>query len=242
MTFTLLPTLARMRNIYEQAFGQERFSAYLQALQDQYGELILPISGYNPMAKGHVLERLLVLEKLEAEQIMQECLIDLTKKHKDIFQDKNLKVALNLSDDHLGGWTNRYTSDYDSKFKIKGLINRDFCTPIFWSSEVFSKEIIQKRTVEYVYRSLYWLSNPEPTTLNAHLDQERYVAKASDFKSEKLDFGFQQMRDFSIKHRESEKYDIIFNFFYGDSASISLGMKPYGTPDNFTGFQFADLL
>jgi len=56
-------------------------------------------------------------------------------------QNPNLefKVALNLSDDLKGGWTNHFTSDYDSKFKLKGFVNKNFCIPVFGKRNFYSK-------------------------------------------------------------------------------------------------------
>ena len=105
------------------------------------------------------------LKKLDAEKIIEETLNDLNENNLSKNSNRNFKVAINLSDDLKGGWTNRFTSDYDSKYKINGLFSRNFCTPIFWSSEIFTEDIIRQRTLEYTFRTVYWLNNPKPKTL-----------------------------------------------------------------------------
>ncbi|MDQ3110027.1 MAG: hypothetical protein M3R17_09045 [Bacteroidota bacterium] len=97
---------------------------------------------------------------------------------KEINNDQ-FKVAINVSDDLKGGWTNRFTSDYDSKFRINALVKRKFCTPLFWASEAYSEELIRRRTLHYCYRSIYWLQNPKPETLQEHIEMEKFVVTES---------------------------------------------------------------
>jgi hypothetical protein len=156
MTFELLPTIDIMIDLYEKPRTFERFKEYLKTLQgDTKGDLVIPISGFNPMAKEHLLDRLKELKKLGAEQIIEESLNDLNNHNFSEDSNRNFKVSINLSDDLKGGWTNRFTSDYNSKFKINGTFSRNFCIPIFWSSEIFTKDIIRERTLEYVFRTVF---------------------------------------------------------------------------------------
>ncbi len=77
-------------------------------------DMTLPIGGFNPMAKEHVLDKILELKQMDAEGIIQDALDHLNE---NLNEDKReFKVVLNLSDDLKGGWTNRYVSDYDCKF------------------------------------------------------------------------------------------------------------------------------
>ncbi|MEL7123458.1 MAG: hypothetical protein AAFO07_28690, partial [Bacteroidota bacterium] len=73
MKFELRPILAEMKELYLQPLSVNRFKEYIARLQgDTKGDLSLPISGFNPMAKEHILQKIEELERLEAEQIMQE--------------------------------------------------------------------------------------------------------------------------------------------------------------------------
>ena len=136
MTFELLPIIDKMLELYQKSRNFDRFQDYLNLLQGETkGDLAIPISGFNPMAKEHVLDKLMELKDLCAEQIIAETIFELNKTiikegSSDIF-----KISLTLSDDLKGGWTNRFTTDYDSKFKLNALMNRHFCTPVFWTSE-----------------------------------------------------------------------------------------------------------
>jgi hypothetical protein len=221
MTFHPLPTIQIMLNLYEKPRTVERFQEYLKLLQgDSKGDLVLPIGGFNPMAKETLILKLKELQTLKAEQILAEVLSEINLQVSDNNNPKTFKVALNLSDDLQGGWTNRFTSDYDSKFKINGLVNRQFCTPIFWSSEEFTEEIIKQRVAEYVFRTVYWLEHSKPKTLKDHVAQEQFVAQKTGLTKQK--WHFKPLEDFYQKYQNSDNYHLIFNFFYGDDASKSL--------------------
>ena len=238
MNFELLPILNLMLDFYEKPRDLARFQAYLSLLQgDTKGDLALPISGFNPMAKAHVLDKLRELKALNAEKIMSETLADAFPKQKNA---PVFKVALTLADDAQGGWTNRLTTDFDSKFKLNALINRQFCTPVFWTSDDYTTTVIQERTMEYVFRTVYWHNKKmKPQTLKDHLEQEQFVAKNTAYKSPKPDCDVPSLRQFYTTYADSDDYALIFNFFYGDAASESLGFKNFGTNDAFAGFKFA---
>jgi hypothetical protein len=225
MTFVLLPILDVMSNFYQMPRGNDRFQEYLKILRgNTKDDMVMPIGGFNPMAKEHILVKLNELKTLDAEGIMLEILGNLNKK---LFLKNDLiyKVALNLSDDLLGGWTNRFTTDFDSKFKINALVKRQFCTPVFWSSEIYSEHLVRQRTVEYALRTIYWLEKPKPITLKEHVEQEQFVAKNS-FPSY-LFHSFDSQKEFYLKHSESDNYHLIFNFFYGNEASEQLGFPVF---------------
>ena len=76
------------------------------------------------MAKPHVSEKIEELQNAGAENIVEEVI----KRVNPLVQNdgnETIKVVLNLADDLKGSWTNRYTVDYDSKFKIGDTISVD---------------------------------------------------------------------------------------------------------------------
>jgi hypothetical protein len=239
MKFEVLPTLDEMLELYSNPRNFERFQAYLDKLSGgEKGALKAPISGFNPMAKEHIGEKLLEFKALDAEQIVRDIL---TSKHN--FQNfkttgRQFKIAINI--DLKGGWTNRYTSDYDSKFKLSGVFNHNFCTPFFWSSEVVTKKMIEVRVLEYMYRTIFWETNPKPRTLREHLNQEIFVSQhvPNDIQNYHLS-DFEALDKFYSANENSDNYSLIFNFFYGDSASTSLEYPLFGTDDKLTGFDYA---
>jgi len=240
MQFELLPVLDAMLQLYEQPRNIDRFRDYLQLLQGgSKGEMHLPIGGFNPMAKSHVQEALLQLKNLDAEQIASNALQAVNKTCYTIKPGAVFNLALNLSDDVQGGWTNRYSSDYDSKFRFHGLMNKGFTVAVFWVSESFSKTLIETRVLEYLHRTIYWLRHGKPLTLQDHLAQELYVAKQLPPDGHSHDEAMESVAAYYRQYANTEDYGIIFNFFYGDEASVALGMPCYGTQQSFTGFEYA---
>jgi hypothetical protein len=75
MKFELLPTIELMIDLYERPRTFERFQEYLKILQGkEKDDLEIPIVGFNPMAKEHVLDKLRELEQLGAENVIKETL------------------------------------------------------------------------------------------------------------------------------------------------------------------------
>jgi hypothetical protein len=239
MTFEILPVIDIMLDMYDKPRSVERFQTYLTTLQGTTkGELVLPIVGFNPMAREHIQAKLLQLKALKAEQYMTDVLQDLPHHLRKHHSNRHFKVALNLLDDLHGGWTNRFTSDFDSKFKISGLVNRNFCTPFFWASEAITKETIQERTLEYVWRSIYWVSNRKPIRLKDYVAQETFVATNVRKKSNQPKSDFKNLTVWYQLQQDNDDYTVIFNFFYGDAASKSLGVPTFGVEEGKTGFEY----
>ncbi len=241
MKFELLPVTDIMLELYKMSLSKERFEAYLKMLRgDTKDDMAIPIGGFNPMAKEHAIQKLTELKKLNAEEIIQNTLSELNNRLYEEINPAIFKVALNLSDDLKGGWTNRYTHDYDSKFKINALVTRNFCVPVFWTSEEFTEELIAERTAQYVYRTVYWLTNPKPKTLKEHIEQEKFVAKNVVRKKPAANIDMQTLNTFYKKHEDTTEYHPIFNFLYGDAASMSLEFSAYGINEEMAGFKFLE--
>jgi len=216
--FKLRPVLDLMLEFYEHPRNQERFDLYLKLLQgSSKSDLELPIGGYNPMAKEHITEKLKELRSLDAEKIISQAL-------QNIPCSKNYEVVINLADDLHGGWTNRFTTDYQSKFQLNPLILRGFCTPYFWSSEEYSLELITERVQAAAYRTFYFETHGKPETLEQHVNQEAWVAEQT--KTAKLIKPEFELLYQNLKH--STDYPIIITFLYGDEAAESLGIKALG--------------
>ncbi len=239
MIFELLPIIDTMLELYKKPIGPARFEAYLKLLEgDTKGDMQLPISGFNPMAKEHVTQKLLELKALDAEELMKETLREINYRFNEHPDKRIFKMVMNLADDLKGGWTNRYTTDYDSKFKLNALVTRNFCTPFFWSCENYADALIQLRTKEYALRTLYWLTHSKPITLHDHVEQERFVATFSGNEPEPLPH-FDVLDAYYTAHRNSEEYIVIFNFLYGDETCKSLGFPCYGISGSMPGFRYA---
>ncbi|TXF88289.1 hypothetical protein FUA23_15020 [Neolewinella aurantiaca] len=271
MEFQLKPILSEIKELYSKPASPERFKEYISKLQGgTKGDLALPISGFNPMAKSHVLEKITELEQLDAEGLMEEVIAEFNESIKSETwpssgpfsvsahrngagkqpvksglrrsKDEVFIVVLNLADDLKGGWTNHYSTDFDSKFKLNALVSRNFCAPYFWTSESYSKATIRKRTREYLSRTLYRLNNPQPKTLTEHLVQEVFVAgRAGEAHKSCNEAGVSGTEAFYLKNKDSDEYGKIFNFFYGDEGAASLGLRTYGI-GKCDGYDYAKLV
>lgn len=239
MPFLLSPVIDTMIGLYEKPRSMERFNDYLKILTgNTKADLVVPIGNFNPMGKEHVLGKLMELKALNAEGLMNDVLSEINK-HSENRSIPDLRVSLALSDDLKGAWTNRYTTDYDSKFKLNALVTRNFCTPLFWTSESYSAELIKKRTLEYCLRTLYWLNAPKPKTLEEHIRQEKFVAQKSFNNASLPQCDMEALDSFYRLNKNTERYDLIFNFLYGDNACKELAFPSYGIKDDDAGYKYA---
>lgn len=240
MPFELLPVIDTMLGLYRLPRTPERFRAYLDILQgDSKDDLRVPVGAYNPMAKEHVPEQLARYKAMGAEDIIRETLAGLNA---ETGFAETIRVAFALADDLMGGWTNRYTSDFDLAFKLNALVTRNFCTPVFWTSESDDERSIRHRTRAACYRTLYWKQHPKPVTLADHLAQEVFVATKARMEQPPLPSDPLALRKFYEQHRDTTEYALIFNFFYGDEAAQSLGFPAYGVAEAMGGFKYAQTL
>jgi len=215
--FEILPVLHSIEELYSKPITPQRFKEYLKKLQgNTKGDLALPISGFNPMAKPHVLEKIQELQKLRAEDLVAKLLKSIHPTSETL-NPNSIKIVLNVADDLKGGWTNHYTTDFDSKFKINALVERDFCAPYFWTSETYSKELITDRTLEYMHRTSFWKANTRLKTLEEHLIQEIYVQQQIQPSAKpKVTADIKSIETFYEAHKHDDNYSLIFNFFYGN--------------------------
>ena len=229
-----------MKEFYLKPISEERFAEYLSKLQgDTKGDMILPISGYNPMAKNHVLQKIHELEELQAESIILEVIEEVNRGA--VSDAETYKVVLNLADDFKGAWTNKHTTDYESKFKINALVSRKFCAPYFWTTEQYTRDLVFRRTKEYLSRTRYRQGKGRLVSLEDHFLQEVFVGEQGGDDFNKVNQqDFLKIATFYKEHKKSEDYDLIFNFFYGDDASASLAFRQFGIR-NITGFEYAKL-
>ena len=237
--FITLPILDKMESLYKLPRDRKRFDTYLNILQgSQKGKMLLPIAGYNPMGKESVLERIKELKALKAEDLISETLLEVNAEiSSKVFPE--IHVVLNLADDIGGSWSNKCTVDYTSKFNIGPLVKRRFCTPYFWCSEAFTKEKIVSRTLEYAYRTLFWIDIGQPKSLKDLIHQETYVASKTSSKKEVMaGENLKKAKEYFNQRSESEDYSVLFNFFYGDAASAALNYPTFGASED-QGFLFA---
>ena len=92
--------------------------------------------------------------------------------------------------------------------------------------------------MEYACRTVFQVHNQQSMTLDDHVRQEVSVARKIRL-AEINGSGLEPVHAFYEKYRSSEDYVVIFNFFYGDEATTSLGNDPLGIQEEFAGFRYA---
>jgi len=241
MQFECVPVLDKMIKLYQIQDQQERFKKYLAMLQDQStSELILPIDVYNPMAKEQLLNVLHKLKELDAEHLVKEVLVSIVNANEK--PELNFEVVLNVADTKGGAWTNRFTTEHNIKFKDQAKRKRGFITPVIWVDEVISEQLIIERTKASVYRTIHQVKHSDPVTLEEHVAQETFVYTSGKVSIKNLvPKSFKLLDEFYRKHRSTDNYNIIFNFFFGDEASELMGFKKYGIV-GANGFDYCQYL
>lgn len=236
MKFEVLPVVGRMLALYALPRGRERFQRYLGLLQgSRPGDLELPLQFYNPMAREPVADRLLALRLMKAEALMQEAIHAHAHRWKEM-PGGTFRMALNLADDLHGGWTNRYTTDYDSRFRLGALLKRQLAVALFWVSEQQHPALIRETTVAACLRTVHWLKHGPAQTLAQHLEQEGFALSAGPKPAGSVS---RETTAFYEAHKESRDPQLIFNFLYGDAAAESMGNSPLGIGEDFAGLRLA---
>jgi hypothetical protein len=69
--------------------------------------------------------------------------------------------------------------------------------------------------------------------------QEINVSRQTAFDISEGGKDFSTMHNFFLQHENTTDYTVIFNFFYGDRGSLSLGLPGYGIKSEMTGFEYA---
>lgn len=242
MKFELIQVLDKIRKLYQLPRTKKRFEKYLHLLQgDTKEDLLLPIAAFNPMGKELAKEQLEQLIQLNAEDLAAAELdkINLAIKRKS---NRTIQVALNLVDDVDGSWSNAYTTDFKSKFEFQSLLKRNFCTPIFWTSESLTETLISQRTRAYSLRTFFWANHQTPETLQDLVEQEVFVqSNMANTMQQWNETDFADVENFYQANKHSTSYHLLFNFFYGDQASKRLEYMPYGMKEN-GGFEYAKFM
>jgi len=245
MKFRVLPILDLLLDFYQQERSPERFQAYLQMVYDrQKDQLRLPLPFFNPMAKDHVIAHLQTLQNLASEAILADCctLVNDSFQLEQNLPEKDFQILLSLADDLHGGWTNQYSTHYSNTFSPKGLFNHQYCTALFWTSETQTRELVRKRCLETLWRTIYHTQYNYPITLLEHLQQEAFVQLKVGAQVPALqDEEWLLIQEMFKANKDDDARATIIPFLYGDLASHTLGYPELGL-GNYLGLRLAQKL
>jgi hypothetical protein len=249
MTLSFVPLLRVQRELYAMPRGMERFREYIKTMTDaETGDLALPLVAMNPMGKDHVPALIDDYLAMDAEGIAEEAvrsavaplrsaeargadrpraMADRVGAKADVSPD--FRVALVVSDDLKGGWTNRWTSEYSHRFENAAITRRGWVVGILWTSEPASADRVRAAVLTSIYRLSYLQSHRPPVTLGEMLDQEGYAMSRAGCTSPQLDDDdLAYTRSVIEPLRGAADRATVIACLFGDTAANALGYPPHG--------------
>jgi hypothetical protein len=225
MSLTFVPLLAVQRELYAMPRGMERFREYIKTMTDAAtGDLALPLVAMNPMGKDHVPALLDDYLALGAEAIAEAAVRSAAATF-----DTAYRVALVVSDDLKGGWTNRWASEFSHRIESAAITKRGWLVGILWTSEPASAQNVRDAVLTSIYRADYLQTHPAPRTLGEMLDQEGYaMARAGCLTPQLDDDDLAYTRSVIKPHLNATDRATIIACLFGDPAAIALGYAPQG--------------
>ena len=238
------PLLPLQRDLYRRPLGPGRFGAYLDALVDgKSGDMRLPLSLFNPMAKEHMPTLLDALIDMDADGTAAAA----TAEAERGLQAANApsgsyRVCLVAADDVKGGWTDRYSSDLDCRFKQQAHYRRGWIVATLWASRDYAPASVRRETLLAIYRAEYALRHGTAADLGAMLAQEGYAmrragAPGPPLEEDDLDYTRQVLAPFLRR----ADLPALVGALYGDPAARALGYRPMGLSPG-AGFALARAL
>ena len=237
MKLSFLPLLTIQRDLYALPRGMERFREYIRTMTDpETGDLALPLVAMNPMGKDHVPALIDEYIALGAERIAAEATAEAVALQTS---PREFKVALVVSDDLKGGWTNRWASEYGHRIESQAFLKRGFITAILWTSEPASIARVREAVLTSIHRAEYLQTHSFPKTLGEMLDQEGYAMARAGCTSPALDEeDLAYTRAVVGAHLQATDRATVIACLFGDTAADALGYPPQGLSDR-AGFALA---
>ena len=184
----------------------------------------------NPMGKEHVAALIDDLLAWNAESVVAEVLAGAEKRLGGLAD--TLKVGLVLTDDLVGGWTNRYLTDMTGRFKNLYDVAHGLALVSVWTSERWDAAALERAVLSTVYRALYKKLHGLPVTLADMLKQE---GRALHFAGAALALepgDVEYSRAVLEPYLGATEWAVILPCLYGDVAAQAVGHPPLGLSAN----------
>lgn len=228
MNLEYVPLLQVQRDLYSLPRGFERFREYLRTMIDpDSGDLKLPLVAMNPMGKDHLPQFLDKLIEMDADGEAARAATEA----KSILKAEpgEYKVCLVVSDDLRGGWTNRYTAEFDYRFRQKAYYKRGWIAGILWTSETYTTEQIREEVQLCLFRAAYVQQHGYARTLGEMLAQESYAISMAGSASPTLDpDDLAYTREVLASYLDKTDLPTLIAALFGDAAAQQLGYPPLG--------------
>jgi hypothetical protein len=228
MRFDYVPLLSIQREIQGMPRGRARFEQYLRTISNPAGTDIelVPLLAANPMARDHVTALLDEFLALDADGIGAQAAAEAAEALRD--EPGAFKAGLVLVDDLKGGWTNRYSYEYDFRHPGPGQ-KRFWVTALLWSSEAASVRAAREAVLTAAYRTAYVQHHGRARSLRELLIQEGDVLARAGCTGPVLDADdLDYTRAVLAPVLDVGDKRTVIECLFGDEAARSLGFTPRG--------------
>ena len=239
MNLEYVPLLHQARQLYDLPRGRNRFHEYLRTMRDGDGSglELPPLVIMNPMAREHVPAMIDRIIAMDADGIAARAVVQAAR---DLVETPgDFKIALVVADDLMGGWTNRYASEFDMRFPHIAISPEGLQPPhwshdlwlgaVLWSSESVSERSVHETVLAAIYRAAYLARHGHARTLRDMLAQEGWVMAESGFSEPQLaEEDLAYTRDVISAFLEVGDMRTAIECIFGDAAARSLGFTPRG--------------
>lgn len=226
-----VPLLAVQRDIYRIPRGPDRFRAYLDRMLDPAtGDLRLPLTVMNPMAKDHVLRHVELLMAMGAEEAAAQAVRDVEPKV--AAEPGTYRIGLIVADDMGGGWTHRAAAELSHLRGELALEKRGWITPVLWASDTYGPAEIREEVLVSVFRAAWVLQRGAPQTLRDILLQEGTAMRLAGARNPALEpHALVRTREVIARHLDRNDQGTLIAALFGDRAARELGHEPLGLPE-----------
>ncbi len=238
MQLDYVPLLQLQHDFYTLPRNFERFQTYLRTMTDpETDDLKLPLVAMNPMGKDHLLPHLAHLLTIDADGQGAQATADATAHLGEV--PGTYGVTTIVCDDLLGGWTNRYSTEFWHCFATKAYDQRGWITALLWSSERYTPMAVYGEVARSIYRLAYIQQHGYAQTLGQMLAQEGYAmaqagAIAPMLDAEDMAYTQEILQPYLAEQGEP----ILIAALFGDPAAHQLGYTPLGLSP-YAGFALA---
>ena len=229
MNIEFVPLLQIQRDLYSLPKGPGRFRAYLKTMVNSDGTDVRlpPLVAMNPMGKDHVPALLDSLLTMEAEAAAVHATEEAVSHLVGVAGD--FKLGLVVADDLMGGWTNRYFSEFLHRFEGPSAYKRGWISAWIWSSEGPALQAVREEVMAVIFRAAYVLEHGAALTLADMLAQEGHVmamAGCSELSLDAPDLDY--TREVLQPNLEATDLPTLIPCLFGDPAAHALGYPPQG--------------
>lgn len=228
MNLEYIPLLQLQRDFYTKPRGFERFREYISTMTNaETGDLELPLVAMNPMGKDHLLPFLERLLEMNADGEGERAMVEAATQLSTI--PGVFRMTTVVSDDLMGGWTNRYVNDFGHRFYTKPYDRRGWIAALLWTSETYTIGQVREEVLLCIYRLAYIQDRGYAHTLSEMLQQEGYVmAQAGSTMPTLAADDLAYTAEVLQPYRAMSGEPITIAALFGDQAAHQLGYRPLG--------------